>query len=32
MEIDTLGTFNMCRAAFSALKESAFGGVVKLGT
>lgn len=28
MEIDTLGTFNMCRAAFSALKESAFGGVV----
>eukprot|EP00438_Fugacium_kawagutii_P005940 Skav204483 [mRNA] locus=scaffold535:39308:46062:+ [translate_table: standard] len=31
MEIDTLGTFNMCRASFEALKASQFGGAVTLG-
>lgn len=31
MEIDTLGTFNMCRASFEALKASQVGGVVTLG-
>jgi len=28
MDIDTLGTFNMCRSAFEPLKSSRFGGVV----
>ncbi|CAE7223147.1 unnamed protein product, partial [Symbiodinium pilosum] len=28
MDIDTVGSFNMCRSAFSSLKTSRFGGVV----
>ena len=30
MDIDTVGTFNMCRASFEDLRESKYGGVVTL--
>lgn len=31
MDIDAVGTFNVTRAAFEALRQSPYGGVVKLG-
>ena len=30
MDIDTVGTFNMCRASFEDLRKSKHGGVVTL--
>lgn len=30
MDIDTVGTFNMCRASFEDLRRSKYGGVVTL--
>ncbi len=30
MDIDTVGTFNMCRASFEDLRKSKYGGVVTL--